>query len=65
MLKYNLLFFDFRYFGHSEGKQSTAGLEEVADIKALKGLRHPNLEGVIVGKALYEKKFTLKETVNL
>ena len=44
---------------------ASGGVGEVADIKALKGLRHPNLEGVIVGKALYEKKFTLKETVNL
>lgn len=42
---------------------ASGGVGEVADIKALKGLRHSNLEGVIVGKALYEKKFTLKDAL--
>ena len=32
--KYNLLFFDFRYFGKSEGKYSTVGAKEVDDLLA-------------------------------
>ncbi len=31
---YNLLFFDFRYFGESEGKYTTAGYKEVNDFLA-------------------------------
>lgn len=31
---YNLLFYDHRYFGESEGKISTAGLKEVKDVNA-------------------------------
>lgn len=31
---YNLLFYDHRYFGESEGKISTAGIKEVEDVKA-------------------------------
>ncbi|MBM3232352.1 alpha/beta hydrolase [Candidatus Pacearchaeota archaeon] len=31
---YNLLFYDHRYFGESEGKITTAGLREVEDVKA-------------------------------
>jgi len=42
---------------------ASGGVGSVADVKAVQGLRHPNLEGVIVGKALYEGKFSLKETV--
>ncbi len=40
---------------------ASGGVGSIADIKALIGLRHPNLEGVIVGKALYEGKFSLKD----
>lgn len=32
--KYNLLLFDFRYFGESEGKYSTAGAKETKDLLA-------------------------------
>ncbi len=32
--KYNLLLFDFRYFGQSEGNYSTAGAKEVEDLLA-------------------------------
>lgn len=32
--KYNLFFFDFRYFGESEGKHSTVGMQEVHDLEA-------------------------------
>ncbi len=38
---------------------ASGGVSSAADVRALQGLRHANLEGVIVGKALYEKKFTL------
>lgn len=31
---YNLLFFDFRYLGESEGSYSTLGIKEVADLNA-------------------------------
>jgi len=32
--KYNLFLFDFRYFGQSEGKYSTAGIKETEDLLA-------------------------------
>ena len=32
---YNLLFYDHRYFGESEGKITTAGLKEVEDVKSV------------------------------
>lgn len=47
--KYNLLFIDFRYFGQSGGKYSTAGKNEVLDVlAAVKFLqeRHINRIGV-------------------
>ena len=40
---------------------ASGGVGNVEDIKALQGLHHANLEGVIVGKALYESKFSLKD----
>jgi phosphoribosylformimino-5-aminoimidazole carboxamide ribotide isomerase len=40
---------------------ASGGVGSVADVKALQGLRRSNLEGVIVGKALYENKFSLKD----
>ncbi len=40
---------------------ASGGVGSVEDVKALQHLRHSNLEGVIVGKALYEEKFTLKD----
>jgi phosphoribosylformimino-5-aminoimidazole carboxamide ribotide isomerase len=40
---------------------ASGGVGSAADVKSLQGLRHPNLEGVIVGKALYEGKLQLKE----
>jgi phosphoribosylformimino-5-aminoimidazole carboxamide ribotide isomerase len=42
---------------------ASGGVGSVADVKALQGLHHNNLEGVIVGKALYEGKFSLKDTL--
>jgi phosphoribosylformimino-5-aminoimidazole carboxamide ribotide isomerase len=45
------------------GVIASGGVGKVADVNALQELQviHQNLEGVIVGKALYEKKFSLAE----
>jgi phosphoribosylformimino-5-aminoimidazole carboxamide ribotide isomerase len=40
---------------------ASGGVSTAADVGALRDLKLPNLEGVIIGKALYEKKFTLRE----
>jgi phosphoribosylformimino-5-aminoimidazole carboxamide ribotide isomerase len=40
---------------------ASGGVGKLDDVKALQGLHHANLEGVIVGKALYESKFSLSE----
>jgi phosphoribosylformimino-5-aminoimidazole carboxamide ribotide isomerase len=37
------------------------GIGSLADLEALAGLRQVNLGGVIVGKALYEGRFTVRE----
>ncbi len=42
---------------------ASGGVGTVADVRALQTLRHANLEGVIVGKALYENNFTLRDVV--
>ena len=39
----------------------SGGIGSVADLEALAGLRLANLAGVIVGKALYEGRFTVPE----
>jgi phosphoribosylformimino-5-aminoimidazole carboxamide ribotide isomerase len=39
----------------------SGGVASVADLSALAGLRQVNLAGVIVGKALYEGRFTIAE----
>lgn len=41
----------------------SGGVSSLADIKKLRRLKNPNLEGVIIGKALYENRFTLKEAI--
>jgi len=44
---YNLLFFDFRYLGQSEGKYSTAGAKEQEDLRAaIRYLRSRGIEEV-------------------
>lgn len=44
--RYNLLLFDFRYLGQSEGKYSTAGAKEVEDLRAaIKFLKARGVEG--------------------
>lgn len=40
---------------------ASGGVKNVADVKAIQGLGHPNLEGVIVGKALYEGTLMLQK----
>lgn len=42
---------------------ASGGVGELADLEALGALGLPNLEGVIAGKALYEKRFTLEEAL--
>ena len=37
------------------------GIGTLDDLRALRGLRQVNLAGVIVGKALYERRFTIAE----
>ncbi len=41
----------------------SGGASSLEDIKKLARLKFPNLKGVIVGKALYERRFTLKEAI--
>ena len=39
----------------------SGGIRKREDLKALAAMRQVNLSGVIVGKALYEKRFTITE----
>jgi phosphoribosylformimino-5-aminoimidazole carboxamide ribotide isomerase len=39
----------------------SGGIEKAEDLQQLAALRQENLSGVIVGKALYEKRFTINE----
>lgn len=56
--KYNLLFFDFRYFGESEGSYSTVGRDEVLDVLAAiaflqeKGIKEIGIWGFSMGGAV-------------
>ena len=45
---------------------ASGGVSCLEDLRQLNHLakRYPNLQGVIVGKALYEKKFSLKEAID-
>ncbi|MDD2707571.1 MAG: 1-(5-phosphoribosyl)-5-[(5-phosphoribosylamino)methylideneamino]imidazole-4-carboxamide isomerase [Verrucomicrobiae bacterium] len=40
---------------------ASGGVKTSADVKAVRGLGHANLEGIIVGKALYEQTCVLSE----
>jgi len=42
---------------------ASGGISQMSDIESLLTLKAKNLYGVIVGKALYEKKFTLKDAI--
>ncbi len=44
---------------------ASGGISSVEDIKKLKELEPAGLEGVIVGKALYENKISLKEAISV
>ena len=39
----------------------SGGIGQLVDLEGLAGLREPSLEGVIVGKALYERRFTVAQ----
>jgi phosphoribosylformimino-5-aminoimidazole carboxamide ribotide isomerase len=41
----------------------SGGVSSLDDLRALRALRHVNLTGVIVGKALYEQRFTVAEAL--
>jgi phosphoribosylformimino-5-aminoimidazole carboxamide ribotide isomerase len=41
----------------------SGGIGALADLEHIAGLRAPSLTGVIVGKALYEKRFTVAEAL--
>jgi len=41
----------------------SGGISTLDDLRMLKKMKYPNLWGVIVGKALYEKRFTLPEAI--
>ncbi|TAN60601.1 1-(5-phosphoribosyl)-5-[(5-phosphoribosylamino)methylideneamino]imidazole-4-carboxamide isomerase [bacterium] len=43
----------------------SGGVASLDDIKKLSRLKLPNLRGVIVGKALYEKRFSLKDALDI
>lgn len=43
---------------------SSGGISTLEDIRALCNIQAPHLIGAIVGKALYEKKFTLKNAIS-
>jgi phosphoribosylformimino-5-aminoimidazole carboxamide ribonucleotide (ProFAR) isomerase len=42
---------------------ASGGVGTLAHLEELAALGLPNLEGVIAGKALYEKRFTLEEAL--
>jgi len=44
---------------------ASGGISTLDDIRQLVAIKNPRLFGVIVGKALYEKRFTLKEAIDL
>ena len=41
----------------------SGGVSSLKDLEALRALKKKNLKGVVIGKALYEKKFSLREAV--
>ena len=43
----------------------SGGISSIADLQAIARLRQVNLSGVIVGKALYERRFTIGEAQQL
>jgi len=43
----------------------SGGISQISDIEKCRAIQAPNFEGVIIGKALYDKRFTLSEAVRL
>jgi phosphoribosylformimino-5-aminoimidazole carboxamide ribotide isomerase len=43
----------------------SGGVSQLSDIEKCRAIRAPNFEGVIIGKALYDKRFQLSEAVRL
>ena len=43
----------------------SGGIGRLEDLRALRGLGEPHLAGVIVGKALYERRFTVAEALSV
>jgi len=43
----------------------SGGMSSIEDLKKLTTITAPNFNGVIIGRALYEKKIDLKEAVKL
>ena len=44
---------------------ASGGISSLDDLRRLRDLRIPNLDGVIVGRALYEARFTVREAVEV
>ncbi|HET9218895.1 MAG TPA: 1-(5-phosphoribosyl)-5-[(5-phosphoribosylamino)methylideneamino]imidazole-4-carboxamide isomerase [Terriglobia bacterium] len=42
---------------------ASGGVSSIDDVRALSEMKEPRLDGVIIGKALYEKRFTLEEAL--
>ncbi|HEY3781766.1 MAG TPA: 1-(5-phosphoribosyl)-5-[(5-phosphoribosylamino)methylideneamino]imidazole-4-carboxamide isomerase [Fimbriimonadaceae bacterium] len=42
---------------------ASGGVSSIADLAKIKALSRTNLEGVIVGKAIYEKRFSIEEAL--
>lgn len=42
---------------------ASGGVGSLADLEAIRGLGKKNIPGVIIGRAIYEKRFTVKEAV--
>ena len=44
---------------------ASGGVSELRDLTRIASLRRPNIKGVIIGKALYERRFTLSEAIKI
>ena len=44
---------------------ASGGISSLEDLRRLRDLRIPNLDGVIVGRALYEERFTIAEALEV
>lgn len=44
---------------------ASGGVSKLDDVRTLSAIKHPRLDGVIIGKALYEKLLTLEEALEV